>query len=97
MPPNVSSKTEFVWQSHCAIQGEVVHKIYTLCNTALPIAPKHSQEIFLLVSRLQLIRSPERDLNGVALDPFTSDKKQTKSEMKGLILIILIKYIIFQR
>ena len=27
--------------------------------------------------------------NGVALDPFTSDKKQTETDMKGLILIRL--------
>ena len=79
MPPNVSSQTELVWQSHCAIQGEVVHKIYTLCNSALPIAPKHSQEIFLLVSRLMVITSPERDLNVVALDPFTSEERDERA------------------
>ena len=54
----------------------------TLSNIRVPTAPKHLQEIFWLFSPYQAIRSPERVLNGVALDPFTSDK--TNGERDGM-------------
>ena len=52
-------------------------------------APKRSQAIFWLLSRQHVIRSRERVLNGVALDPFRA-RKQTENELKGLILITLV-------
>ena len=61
----------------------------TLSNICFPSAPKHLQEIFWLVSRLKVIKSPERVSNRVGLDPFTSDKNKMESEMKGLNLIRL--------
>ena len=62
----------------------------TLSNIRFSSALKHLQEIFWLVSRYQVIRSPERVSKGVELDPF-EQQKQTESEMKGLILIRLIR------
>ena len=39
---------------------------------------------------VQVIRSPECVLNGVSLDPFYERQKQTKSEMKSQIFIMLM-------
>ena len=56
------------------------YNINTLSNIRIPVAPKHLQEIFWLVS---CVRS------------FHEQQKQMKSEMKGLILLIrLIFYIL---
>ena len=56
---------------------------YNTLSISFPSAPKHLQEIFWLACREKVNRSSERVLNGVALDPFTSDKKKRRARWKG--------------
>ena len=58
----------------------------TLSNIRFPTAPKNVQEIFRLVIRKQVIRSPERVSNEFALDLFMSHKPNGQRDEKANII-----------